>query len=102
MDKVIIEAAGAGEPVLFLHGLPTPWDVLRPIAAACSEKRTLLAALPGYGPAPAWSGPTTAARVAEAIERAVLDAGATRLAIVGFSGGAYHALHLAMRGVLQV
>lgn len=99
---VVLEERGEGPAILFLHGTPTTWDVLRPIANACRGRKTLLAALPGYGPAPAWPGPTTAVAVAEAIERAVLDTGVNRVSVVGFSGGAYHALHLAVRGVLHV
>ena len=101
-SNLFVEAHGDGPPVLFLHGAPTPWDVLRPIADACPRRRTLLAALPGYGACPAWTGPVTAVAIAEAIERAALDAGAQRLSIVGFSGGSYHALHVAIRGVLAV
>jgi 3-oxoadipate enol-lactonase len=103
--SVLLEARGDGPPVLFLHGTPTPWDVLRPIADACTGHRTLLAALPGYGDAPPWSsesGAVTAVGIAEAIERAVVGVGASTLRVVGFSGGAYHAIHLAARGVLMV
>jgi pimeloyl-ACP methyl ester carboxylesterase len=98
---VELEQSGRGPAVLFLHGTPTTWDVLRPIAEAYAGRR-LLAAMPGYGKNPGWPGPTTTTAMVESIERAVLGAGVRELSIVGFSGGAYHALHLAVRGVLRV
>ena len=98
---VELEQSGQGPVVLFLHGTPTTWDVLRPVAEAYGGRR-LLAALPGYGRSPGWPAPTTATAIAETIEKAVLDVGVRRLSVVGFSGGAYHALHLAVRGVLVV
>lgn len=98
---VELEQSGRGPVVLFLHGTPTTWDVLRPLAEAYAGRR-LLAAMPGYGNSPAWAGTTTATTIAETIERAVRGAGVRRLSLVGFSGGAYHALHLAVRGVLTV
>jgi 3-oxoadipate enol-lactonase/4-carboxymuconolactone decarboxylase len=99
---VTLESRGAGPAVLFLHGTPTPWDVLRPVAEACRDRRTLLAALPGYGPSAPWTTAPSVDTIAEAIERAVLDAGGGDLSVVGFSGGAYHALHLAIRGKLRM
>jgi pimeloyl-ACP methyl ester carboxylesterase len=102
MTGVAIEASGAGPAVLLLHGTPTDWDLLRPIAQRTQGRRTLLAALPGYGNAPAWPSPPNAAGIVEAIEEALLDVGVRRLSIVGFSGGAHHALHLAVRGVVHV
>jgi 3-oxoadipate enol-lactonase len=100
--SVYLEGHGDGTPVLFIHGAPTPWDVLRPIAQACRGFCTVLAALPGYGAAPAWPGPVSASKIAEQIEQAMIGAGHRSLSIVGFSGGAYHALHVATRGVLDV
>jgi 3-oxoadipate enol-lactonase len=43
-----------------------------------------------------------ATAIADAIEQAVAAAGVRQLSVVGFSGGAYHALHMAVRGVLDV
>jgi 3-oxoadipate enol-lactonase len=100
--KVLLETRGDGRAVLFLHGLPTPWDVLRPIAVAAKGHRTLLAALPGYGDAAPWAEATSAVGVAEAIEEAVRAAGPGPVSIVGFSGGAYHAVHVAVRGKVAV
>jgi 3-oxoadipate enol-lactonase len=72
------------------------------VADACNGRTTLLAALPGYGASPAWSGPASAVALAEAIEAAVLALGHTNVDIVGFSGGAHHALRLATRRILGV
>ncbi len=100
--RVALEVHGDGPPVLFLHGTPTTWDVLRPLADACTGQTTLLAALPGYGAAPPWAAPVSAVAIAEAIEAAVVAAGYRRLRIVGFSGGAHHALRVATRGMIEV
>ncbi len=101
-SPVRLEVRGEGPAVLFLHGTPTAWDALRPVAEACAGYTTLLAALPGYGGAPAWAGPVSAVEIAEAIESAVLASGYRRVNVVGFSGGANHALRIATRGVLEV
>jgi 3-oxoadipate enol-lactonase len=102
LPLVALDATGEGPSVLFLHGTPTTWDVLRPLADALPAKRRLLAALPGYGAAPPWPGATTAVATAETIERSLASAGIDRVSVVGFSGGGYHALHLAVRGVVKV
>ena len=99
---VRLEVNGRGSPVLLLHGTPTPWDVLRPIADALGAHQTLLAALPGYGSAPPWTGRVTEEEIVEAIERAVIGLGSRRIAVVGFSAGAHRALRIASRGVLEV
>ncbi|MGH7269399.1 MAG: alpha/beta fold hydrolase [Polyangiaceae bacterium] len=97
-----LEIAGEGPSVLLLHGTPSAWDVLRPLAAACGQRRVLIAALPGYGGTPAWPVEPTADDFAEALEASLASASTTRLSIVGFSGGAYHALHVASRGKVHV
>lgn len=100
--RVEIEVTGEGPPVLFLHGTPTRWDVLRPIAGALPHNQALLAALPGYGAAAPWPGRMTEDDVVDAIERAVLALGLRRIRIVGFSGGAHHALRIASRRFIEV
>jgi 3-oxoadipate enol-lactonase len=97
-----IEVRGDGPAVLFLHGTPTTWDVMRPVADACVGKKTLLLAMPGYGASPPWTQAPSAIAIVEAIEATVLGAGVCRLKVVGFSGGAHHALRLASLGVLDV
>src|SRR6188768_2664286 len=84
--------------------MPTPWDYLRPIARAveATGRRALIAALPGYGPNTGATPAPTLEAAAEALETAVSAHAPERLAIVGFSSGAYHALHLAVRGRLAV
>jgi pimeloyl-ACP methyl ester carboxylesterase len=104
MTPIYLEHLGTGPTVLCLHGMPTPWDYLRPIARAAeaSGRRALIAALPGYGPNAAGTPAATLEAVAEAIESAVARVTPERLALVGFSSGAYHALHLAVRGRIAV
>ena len=101
-STVTLESRGEGPAVLFLHGTPTSWDVLRPVAAACRGRRTLLAALPGYGHNAPWTSAPSVDDIAEAIELAAFEAGVNALSVVGYSGGAYHALHLAIRGKLRI
>ncbi len=99
---VSLEVRGAGPAVLFLHGMPTPWDVLRPVADACAGCTTLLAALPGYGSSPPWKDAVSVDDMAGLIERTLLAAGHRAVKIVGFSGGAHLALRVATRSVVRV
>lgn len=90
---------GEGAPVVLIHGTPSPADDLMPLAERLAARhRVLVPELPGYG----GSAPLDDAsfvRVTAALVRALADHDAGEPhAIVGFSGGAYRALHLALRG----
>lgn len=89
---------GVGPVVLLLHGTPSPAEDLLPLAnRLASRYRILVPDLPGYGRSPA---PPDASF--DMVGRQLVDALAARgvgelHAIVGYSGGAYRALHLALR-----
>src|ERR1700722_7938863 len=102
--SIALTTYGRGDPVLFIHGCPTSPDVLAPIAKVVGEThRVIQIALPGYGASPPLATPWTMDDLHAAIEAAVApEQGARPLAIVGFSGGGYHALALAARAVLKV
>lgn len=68
-----IGQVGQGFPVVFLHGSPTPAEMLEPIGQALSMQRTaLFVHTPGYGRSPslprAPEGPTMTA-IQQEIER---------------------------------
>jgi pimeloyl-ACP methyl ester carboxylesterase len=93
-----VHEIGSGTPVLLLHGAPSPASDLLPLARGLATRhRVLIPDLPGYDASPAlddFSYP----RVGRALAELLVDRGASRLhAIVGFSGGAYRALHLVLR-----
>jgi len=83
-------SSGSGDPVLFIHGCPTPPDVLAPIAEVVARThRAIQIALPGYGASPALPGAWTLADLHAAVEATVAPLlGGRPLAVVGFSGGA--------------
>lgn len=89
--------------MVFLGGLPTPWDVLAEVAEAiASTHEAIEVALPGYGASPPLPGPYTLDAAQAAVEEALIGAGVRRCAVVGFSGGGYRALSLALRGAVEV
>lgn len=101
-DRLGIQELGGGDAILLLHGTPTSPNHLEALARRLARHhRVLLAELPGYGRSPAlvpWS--LTALYVL--IEEELVARGDRHLSVVGFSGGAYHALALTARGVLCV
>jgi len=100
---LFLRRTGQGRPVVFLGGCPTPWDVLAPFAAAISSTHEAIeVALPGYGASPQLPGRYTLDAARAAVETALLEAGVRECAVVGFSGGAYRALSLALGGRVSV
>ncbi|HEX7601726.1 MAG TPA: alpha/beta hydrolase [Polyangiaceae bacterium] len=94
---------GHGEPVVFFHGCPTVPDELAPIAhAVATNHMAVQVALPGYGTSPELAPPWAMTELHEALEAALLERGLRRVAIVGYSGGAFHALALAVRRNVEV
>lgn len=89
--------------MVFLGGCPTSWDVLSEVAGAIADTHEAIElALPGYGQSPPLDGEYTLTAAHEAVEAALLGAGIDTCALVGFSGGAYRALAIALRGVVRV
>jgi pimeloyl-ACP methyl ester carboxylesterase len=98
-----VRRRGRGPRVVFLGGAPTPWDVLGDVAAGITSAfEAIELALPGYAPDAPPLGPHTLADVTNAIASTLAAEGVEACALVGFSGGAYRALDLAMRGAPRV
>ena len=95
--ELLMRRTGRGYPVVFLGGCPTPWDVLAPIAdAIAATHESIEIALPGYATSPALPDPYSLAAAEQAIVAMLAGAGVRECALVGFSGGAYRALSLAL------
>jgi 3-oxoadipate enol-lactonase len=93
---------GDGTAVLLLHGMPSTTADLVPLAEALARShRVLLPDLPGYGRSPRLE-PYTLDAVQRAIESLLAAHAIERTAVVGFSGGAYRALRLALDRRVEV
>jgi len=92
--------AGAGEPLVLLHGVGESAAGWRPIQAALSREYDVIALdLPGFGgspPLPAQIEPTAAA-LADAVECDMDELGVDDFHVAGYSLGARVALELATR-----
>ena len=87
---------GAGQAVLFLHGLGGSRASWQPQLAGLSEAfRCIAWDMPGYG-ASAPVTPLTYAAIADAVARLLDAAGVERAHLVGESFGGMHALHAAL------
>ena len=87
---------GAGEPVVFLHGLGGSRTSWAPQLAGLSGTfRCIAWDMPGYG-ASAPVAPLTFAAIADAVALLLDAAGAERAHLVGESFGGMHALHAAL------
>ena len=92
------DRAGAGEPLLLLHGIGSTHDdftALRPQLDA--QYRILVPDLPGHGDSPSLAGRPTIAAVADAIEADLDELGVGQVHVLGNSIGARVALELAVR-----
>lgn len=102
MTNLELHIAGEGPVVVLLHGCPTTVDVLDGVAAQVARSaRTVRVSLPGYGASRSLPRPWRLEDLHAALEDALLRRGIDRASFVGFSGGAYHALALARRGVVK-
>lgn len=101
--KLAVESTGTGEAVVLLHGTPTPPSHLRRLAERLAHRRrTLVPALPGYGGS-ASIEPGPVARTRDLLLAALQSLRIERvLAVIGFSGGTYHAFSLACGSTLPV
>jgi pimeloyl-ACP methyl ester carboxylesterase len=93
--------AGAGEPLVLLHGVGESAVGWRPIQEALSREYDVIALdLPGFGgssPLPVQIEPTAAA-LADAVECDMAELGVADFHVAGYSLGARVALELATRG----
>jgi pimeloyl-ACP methyl ester carboxylesterase len=89
---------GSGSPLVCLHGFTDTWRTWELVLPALERHHEVLApTLLGHAGGPPLDG-VSEAHVADAIERAMADAGFETAHIVGNSLGGYIALHLAARG----
>lgn len=103
--SLFVRELGSGNPVVLIHGCPTDPDHLLPLAERlASAHRCLVVHLPGYGKSPPLEVPEAElfARTQALIEEALLARGAPEVEAVGYSGGAYRALALALGGRIRV
>jgi pimeloyl-ACP methyl ester carboxylesterase len=92
--------AGAGEPLVLLHGLGLAWRCWKPVLAALEAAHDVVALdLPGFGAAPPLAGrPPTVGALADAVEAELERQGLDDAHIAGNSLGGWIALELARRG----
>jgi pimeloyl-ACP methyl ester carboxylesterase len=93
------DCAGAGEPLLLLHGIGSTHDdfvALRPRLDA--QYRVLAPDLPGHGRSPALARRPTIAAIADAVIADLDELGVARVHVLGNSIGARVGLELAVRG----
>src|SRR5918999_2805439 len=92
---------GTGEPLVLIHGIGHTWRGWKPVLPHLEPRFDVLAVdLPGFGhspPLPAGTEPTPEA-LADAVERAMDEAGFDRAHVAGNSLGGWIALELARRG----
>ena len=91
--------AGTGPPLVCLHGFVDTWRTWELVLPALERHHEVLApTLAGHAGGPPIEGEITGAVLADAVERAMDDAGFETAHIVGNSLGGYVALQLAARG----
>jgi pimeloyl-ACP methyl ester carboxylesterase len=93
---------GSGPPLVCLHGFTDTWRVWELVLPALERHHDVLAlTLAGHAGGPPIDGEFTAATLADAVERAMDEAGFETAHLVGNSLGGYVALQLAARGRAQ-
>jgi len=90
---------GSGEPLVLLHGFTDTWRTWELVLPALERRHDALApTLAGHAGGPSLNGSVDDAVIADAVERAMDDAGFETAHIAGNSLGGYVALQLAARG----
>jgi pimeloyl-ACP methyl ester carboxylesterase len=92
---------GSGEPLVLVHGIGHTWRGWKPMLPLLERNFDVLAVdLPGFGYSPPLPAGTesTPETLADAVERAMDDAGFDRAHVAGNSLGGWIALELARRG----
>ena len=90
---------GSGPPLVCLHGFTDTWRTWELVLPALERHHDVLApTLLGHAGGPPLEGEVGAALIAEAVERAMDEAGFETAHLVGNSLGGYVALRLAARG----
>jgi pimeloyl-ACP methyl ester carboxylesterase len=90
---------GSGPPLVCLHGFTDTWRTWELVLPALERRHDVLAVtLPGHAGGPPIDGAVSDATLADAVVRALDEAGFERAHLVGNSLGGYVALQLAARG----
>jgi pimeloyl-ACP methyl ester carboxylesterase len=90
---------GSGPPLVCLHGFMDTWRIWELVLPALERRHDVLApTLPGHAGGPPLAGEITGELLADAVERAMDEAGFETAHLVGNSLGGYVALQLAARG----
>jgi pimeloyl-ACP methyl ester carboxylesterase len=90
---------GSGEPLVCVHGIADTWRTWELVLPALERQHDVLApTLAGHAGGPALDVRPTSDTLANALERAMDEAGFERAHIIGNSLGGYLALQLAARG----
>ena len=88
---------------MLIHGSPSPLSYFGPLVKALSPHfRLLVPELPGYGKTPRSPTPLSLQTTAGLLESVILQRQNQPVTLVGYSGGGYHALHVAVRGNVPV
>jgi pimeloyl-ACP methyl ester carboxylesterase len=93
--------AGAGDPVVLIHGVGSQWQVWQPVLEALEHERDVIALdLPGFGESPSLpiGVAPNAAALADAVAGFMDELGIERPVVGGNSLGGWIALELAKRG----
>ncbi len=91
--------AGAGTPMVCLHGFTDTWRTWELVLRALERHHDVLApTLAGHAGGPPLNGEISDVQLADAVERAMDEAGFATAHLVGNSLGGYVALQLAARG----
>ena len=94
---------GSGPPLVLLHGFMDTWRTWELVLPALERRHDVLAlTLPGHAGGPPLEGEVTTRSLADAVERAMDEAGFETAHIVGNSLGGFVALQLAARGRARV
>jgi pimeloyl-ACP methyl ester carboxylesterase len=90
---------GSGEPLVLLHGFMDTWRTWELVLPTLERRHDVLAlTLPGHAGGPPLEGAVSHTTMADAVERAMDEAGFETAHIAGNSLGGYVALQLAARG----
>ncbi len=93
--------AGAGEPLVLLHGIGSRWQIWEPVIGALAAEREVIALdLPGFGasPMPPTGTPAGIGSLTELVSEFIDQIGLERPHVAGNSLGGWLALELAKRG----